>query len=72
MTAVQLWFRDSFETEIVDGDLVTLTNNLNIAQANGHRYAILEDTHGKHVMVETSNIIRARETDDTAAPFIGN
>jgi hypothetical protein len=68
--SVELWFRDSLETEIIKGDLVTLVNDLNVAAANGKQFAILCDSKGEGVMVETRNIIKAREVGDTDA-FIG-
>jgi hypothetical protein len=68
--AVRIWFRDSFEPETVAGDLVTLMNNLNVAAANGKQFAILNDTGGEGLMVETRNIIKARESKDEDA-FVG-
>lgn len=65
---VELWFRDTLETEIIEGDLVTLTNHLNVAHANGKQFAIL-DTPTGGVMVETKNIIKARERSDA---FVGS
>jgi hypothetical protein len=67
--SVELWFRDSFETEIIEGDLVTLMNNLNIAAANGKQFAILDAENGP-VMVETRNIIKAKEASGSDA-FVG-
>jgi hypothetical protein len=60
---VELWFRGSMDTELIDGDLLTLTHNLNMAAANGKQYAIL-DTRGGPLMVETKNIVKAREIGD--------
>lgn len=59
--SVEIWFRDSLETEVVEGDLVTLTHQLNVAAANGKQFAIFSDTQGASVMVETRNIVKARE-----------
>lgn len=67
---VEIWFRDSLETERIQGDLVTLMNNLNVAAANGKLFAILQDMDGEGVMVETQNIIKARERGDEDA-FVG-
>lgn len=64
---VEIWLRDSLESEIVEGDLVALTNNLNVAAANGKQFAILDSPNGA-VMVQTRNITKAREVDDA---FIG-
>lgn len=66
---VEIWFRDSLDTEVVEGDLVALTNNLNVAMANGKQFTILESPKGD-VMVLTRNILRARERDEDDA-FIG-
>ncbi len=66
---VEMWFRDSLETEMIDGDIVTLTNNLNVAAANGKQFAILDTPTGP-VMVETKNIIKARQSDGKES-FIG-
>ena len=68
--AVELWFRDSLETETVAGDLSTLVNDLNVAAANGKQFAILRDKRGEGLMVETRNIIKAREAGEEDA-FIG-
>lgn len=61
MSAVVLWFRDSLETETVEGTLVDLANNLNIAAANGKQFAIFDATDGEGVLVDTRSIIKARE-----------
>lgn len=59
--SVAIWFRDSLESEVIEGDLLTLMNNLNVAAANGKLFAILEDVNGDGVMVQTQNIVKARE-----------
>lgn len=69
MTKVEIWFKGDLEPEIVEGDLVQLTNNLNIAMANGKQFTILESPNGD-VMVQTRNINRARERSDEDA-YIG-
>lgn len=69
--SVEIWFRDSFDTEVVDGDLQTLTHHLNVAAANGKQFTILEDAAtSEGVMVETRNIIKARERNNDA--FVGS
>lgn len=69
---VEIWFRDALQTEVLEGDLISLVSDLNIAAANGKQFAILMDTNGKGVMVETRNIIKAREVDDVHGhAFIG-
>jgi len=67
--AVEIWFRDSLDSEIVEGDLIALTNSLNIAAANGKQFTILDSPKGD-VMVQTRNILRARETEAVDA-FLG-
>ena len=66
---VEMWFTDSLETEVVDGDLISLVNNLNVAAANGKQFAILDSPKGP-VMVQTRNILKAREIDGEES-FIG-
>jgi hypothetical protein len=61
VSAVVLWFRDSLETETVEGNLVDLANNLNIAAANGKQFAIFDGADGDAVLVDTRSIIKARE-----------
>ncbi len=68
--SVEIWFRDSMESEVVAGDLVSLTHNLNVAAANGKQFAILNDTTGEGLMVETRNIVKARERK-TEDAFLG-
>jgi hypothetical protein len=68
--SVEVWFRDSIDTEVLDGDLLSLCNGLNIAAAQGKQFTIFEDTRGRGVMVETKNIIKAREVEDESA-YIG-
>lgn len=63
---VEIWFRESLETEIIDGDLLALTNTLNVAAANGKQFSIFESPKGD-VMVQTRNILRAREVDGVDA-----
>jgi hypothetical protein len=67
--AVEIWFRDSLESEVVEGDLIALTNSLNIAAANGKQFTILDSPKGD-VMVQTRNILRAREAEGVDA-YIG-
>jgi hypothetical protein len=66
--SVEIWFRDSLDTEVVSGDLVGLTNNLNVAVASGKHFTIFESPKGD-VMVQTRNILRAREVEDEGAFF---
>jgi hypothetical protein len=66
---VELWFRNTLDPERIEGDLTTLVNNLNIAAANGKQFTILDGTMGP-VMVQTVNIVKAREVSDDNA-FIG-
>lgn len=69
---VEIWFRDSLQTEILEGNLTQLVNDLNVAAANGKQFAILMDAEGRGVMVETRNIIKARDIDATSGhAFIG-
>lgn len=68
---VEIWFRDGFETERVQGDLLQLANELNVSRANGKQYAILTDINGENLMVETNNIIKAREIEDSRDALIG-
>ena len=67
--SVEIWLRDSLESEIIAGDLVSLMNSLNVAAANGYKFAILEDAEGEGLMVETQNITKAREHKDA---FLGS
>lgn len=67
--AVEIWFRDSLDSEVVAGDLVGLTNNLNVAAATGKQFTILESPNGD-VMIQTRNILRAREKEVVDA-FLG-
>lgn len=66
--SVEVWFRDSLETEVVDGTLVDLTNGLNVAAATGKQFTIFGSPKGD-VMVQTKNILRARELDTDDALF---
>lgn len=69
---VEIWFRDSLQTEILEGNITQLVNDLNVAAANGKQFAILTDAHGKGVMVETRNIIKARDIEGNGGhAFIG-
>lgn len=69
---VEIWFRDSLQTEILEGNLTQLVNDLNVAAANGKQFAIFMDTDGKGVMVETRNITKAREIEGSGGhAFIG-
>lgn len=69
---VELWFRDSLQTEILEGNLTQLVNDLNVAAANGKQFAILMDADGRGVMVETRNIIKARDIEGSGGhAFIG-
>ena len=61
---VEIWFRDSLQTEILEGNLLQLVNDLNVAAANGKQFAILSDANGDGIMVETRNIIKAREVSE--------
>lgn len=70
MSYVELWFQNSLETEVIEGDLVTLMNNLNIAAANGKQFAILDAKSGP-VMVETRSIIKAKERESVDDAFVG-
>lgn len=71
--SVEIWFRDGLNTEIVNGDLLTLVNSLNVAAASGKQYALLQDRNGSNLMVETNNIIKAREYDEeTERAYIGS
>jgi hypothetical protein len=60
--SVEIWFRDSLDTEIVEGDLMALQHNLNVAYANGKQFATFESPRGD-VMVQMRNILRAREVE---------
>lgn len=66
---VEIWFRDAFDTEKVQGDLTNLTNHLNVGAANGKQFIILEDEQGEAVMVQTTNINKAREVGSDS--FVG-
>lgn len=68
---VEIWFRDHFDTERVEGDLVSLTNALNVAHANGKQFAIFADETGHGVMIETKNIVKAREVKESDDSVIG-
>lgn len=69
---VEIWFRDSLQTEILEGNLTQLVNDLNVAAANGKQFAILMDADGRGVMVETRNIIKARDIEGSGGhAFIG-
>lgn len=67
---VELYFTNSLETEVVEGDLISLVNNLNIAQANGKAFTILDGSQGP-VMVQTKNINMAKELAEDPDALIG-
>lgn len=69
--SVEIWFRDTLETETVEGDLVDVTNGLNIASAQGKAFTVFSATDGQSVMVATANIVKAREASGDRA-FIGS
>lgn len=66
MMAVEIWFRESLDTQVVEGDLVALAHNLNVAGNNGKSFVILPGEAGD-VMIQTRNINFAREKDATDA-----
>lgn len=65
--SVEVWFRDSLETETFAGDLTDLTNGLNIAAAQGKQFTLFQDLRGQAVMVQTQNIVKAREMEEDDA-----
>ena len=68
---VSLWISGQLEPERVEGDLLKLLDNLNIAAATGKQYALLEGEDGEVFMVQTKLITKAKEADDDTTSYIG-
>lgn len=61
MTVV-LWLRGDASPVKIEGNLVDMTNKLNISAANGAQYAILDSEDGP-LMVQTRLIMKAQGED---------
>lgn len=57
--------QNQLNPEIVEGDLVTLANALNLTAAQGKQFALFDSPSGP-VMVQTRLITSAREGDASA------
>lgn len=70
---VSIYSRDMLEPLIVEGDLVTVVNNLNVAAANGKQFAIMtEEGYDENgCAIEIRNITRMREQKGAEDAFIG-
>jgi hypothetical protein len=66
---VHVWISGQLEPEKVEGDLLDLTYNLNLAAAQGKQYALLDGEDGEF-MVQTKLITKAKEDEDTSS-YIG-
>ena len=68
---VSLWISGQLEPERVEGDLLKLVGNLNIAAATGKQYALLKGEDGEPFMVQTKLITKAKEAYDDTTSYIG-
>jgi len=59
---VTLWLRGDANPVKVEGNLIEMTNRLNISAANGAQYAILDSEDGP-LMIQSRLIIKAQGED---------
>lgn len=67
---IEVVSRNALEPTFVEGDLADLLNQLNMASASNHHFVLMSQPGGRNVLLETRNITRVREIDDSDA-FIG-
>lgn len=63
---VEIWLRDSLDTEQVQGDLMTVMHELNMTHAQGKAFALLDSETGP-MLVQLRLITKARELRDDSA-----
>lgn len=68
---VKVWMRDDFQPLVLEGDLLTLVNQFNIAATNGLKFYVTQDTEGRGVMVQMANINKAYDVEEGDDAFIG-
>lgn len=63
--SIEITSRDSFEKTVIEGDFLALTNELNLAAAQGKQFVIfteiLPDGETTPCAVYVGNLIKARE-----------
>lgn len=67
---LEITLRQTMEPSVVEGDLVSFINDLNIAAAAGKQYIIATEIlggQGSPAAFETRSITRVRELDDENA-----
>lgn len=64
---IEITSRDTLDPTIVEADMATLVNDLNIAAAAGKQFVILQEHGAGAVALETRNITRMREREDEDA-----
>jgi hypothetical protein len=60
---VQIKFAHELEVIEVDGDLLSVVNQLNVSMANGNKFTVFTERDGGEVAVEMQNITFMRSTD---------
>ena len=67
--AVRIITRNSLEATEVPGTLVTLTQQMGIAEANGASFVIVENTRENNVAIRLENITVMEEYDDDSSIY---
>lgn len=60
---VQIKFQNEMEYIEIDGDLLSVVNQLNVSMANGNKFTVFNERHGGEVAVEMQNINFMRSMD---------
>lgn len=60
---VQIKFQHELEVIEIDGDLLSVVNQLNVSMANGNKFTVFNERGGGEVAVEMQNITFMRATD---------
>jgi hypothetical protein len=58
---VEIWSKGQLDTTLVAGTLVEVVNAMNMTNAKGMQFIIMDEEGGGSVALETRNITRMRE-----------
>lgn len=67
---VVVWSRNSLEPRRIQGDLISLVNDMNIAAASGKQFVVVQKEDGAPVAIQTQNITTMDQEDESDA-YIG-